>query len=794
MQRLLLAAVLFLFLPVSIVLAQSGLEGAEHEGFTLHHAQAFFADEVGDPLTSIFLNELFGPLFPSAAGGRAEPTVFSQVIGYFNVIVLVLGGLVFSWNLTAGLMQTAHTGRLLGERWSTLWVPIRVVLAVGVLMPLPHLGGYNAVQGGIAYVVRGATLSASWFWGQAATTILAGQIPIARAAPQLDPKTARTLYSVAACHQIVQDSLNAAGSGSLWVETATAEMARINATAQIREAEFEERHGVESRRDRRTVELVGDATRRVPICGWWQTPEVTRELAQFLESTGLDPAARQELLQKFRSGHLAVMSVLYETLRDIVAEKAGVVLSAESQTKPIPNHSAALAAALQEAGRGLSALSDELRRFIVARSGGEADGRRLALNSITGGPRCQRADFADPAKRGGCFGEGWIGAGRYYVTLARINAELTVLTRSQGEARLTGFFAEEEKRSWIGQAGAWAGRQLSSDAGDYIDRESSRGQYAAFMKSFDNDASRLSAFGFRVDPAHLRLAGDGDGIGIREAFTEVFGIGLEDAVEAMSLIDPTRDPLVELIGWGEVLLNAVGVAMLALLVAPGAAILLPLVGILWAAGALLQIILPLMPWVIWVLGVTGYFLVVVEAVVGASLWAFAHLRMDGEGISGNATEGWKLLLVLLLTPILMIFGLLVGMMIFRVTSGLLLSGIFPTAYAALAPAGVIAVILALPAIAILVAFMQLILIERSFSLIAEFPNRVMAWIGGQVDLAVQGASERARMGMIAATATMSRALPGAGAVTGLRDRVGRLFGRGPGSVRQGRGGGGTTRD
>lgn len=791
MRRLFPLIVAVLLLP-EIALAQSGLDGAEHEGFALHHAQAFFADEIGDPLTSIFLNELFGPLFPTVGGG-SQATVFSQVIGYFNVIVLVLGGLLFSWNFTAGLLQTAHTGRLLGERWSSLWAPLRVTLAVGLLMPLPYHGGYNAVQAGFAYVVRGATLSASWFWGQAAETILAGQVPIAAAAPQLDPKTARTLYSIAACHHIVQDSLNAAGTTSLWIETPTLEMARINATAQQRAEEFDERHGISSRRDVRAVELVGNGTRRVPICGWWQTPEVTRELAQFLEGTGLKEPARQELLQEFRSGHLAVMSVLYETLRDIVAEKAEVVLGAESQTEPIPNHSAALAAALQEAGRSLTRLSDGLRNFIVERSGG-ADGRRLALNSITGGPRCQRADLADPAKRGQCFGEGWIGAGRYYVALARINAELTVLTRSQGEARLTGFFAQEEKRSWIGQAASWAGRQLSSDAGDYVDRESSRGQYAAFMKSFENDASRLSAFGFRVDPAHLRLAGDEGGI--REAFTEVFGIGLEDAVEAMSLIDPTRDPLVELIGWGELLLTAVGVAMLALLVAPGAAIMLPLIGILWAAGALLQIILPLMPWIIWVLGVTGYFLVVVEAIVGASLWAFAHLRMDGEGLSGNATEGWKLLLVLLLTPILMIFGLLVGMMIFRVTSGLLLSGIFPSAHAALAPASFVAVLLALPAIAILVAFMQLILIERSFSLIAEFPNRVMAWIGGQVDLAVQGASERARMGMIAATATMSRTLPGPGAVTGFRDRVTRLFGRGPGSVRQGRGGGsgGTTRD
>ena len=156
--------------------------------------------------------------------------------------------------------------------------------------------------------------------------------------------------------------------------------------------------------------------------------------------------------------------------------------------------------------------------------------------------------------------------------------------------------------------------------------------------------------------------------------------------------------------------------------------------------------------ILWVVGVTGYFLLVVEAIIGASLWAFAHLRMDGEGISGNAVNGWTLLLSLLLTPVLMVFGFIVGMAIFRVTSTLLMSGLLPTFYSATAGTNMMTMLMLIPVMMLALGVMQLLLIERSFSMITELPNRVLSWIGGKADLMDQHAADRARVGMIATTA------------------------------------------
>ena len=60
---------------------------------------------------------------------------------------------------------------------------------------------------------------------------------------------------------------------------------------------------------------------------------------------------------------------------------------------------------------------------------------------------------------------------------------------------------------------------------------------------------------------------------------------------------------------------------------------------------------------------------------------------------------------------------------------------------------------------VVIAIMMLILVERSFSLVSELPNKVLAWIGGRTDLMDNDALGRVRTGMVAGAA-------GAGAVGG----------------------------
>ncbi len=738
--------------------------GTQHQGFSIDDAQAWFESEHGDPLTAIYLNELFGPLFPppDRAADAPTATVFSTVIGYFNVISLALGGLLFSWNAVAGLMQTAHEGELLGRRWSSLWAPPRIVLAVGLLFPLPELGGYNAAQAGVAYVVRGATLAASFMWSEATEALIDDRIPLAAAQPRLAGDTLTAMYQTAACQTIVQHAIAALEDPGIEL-TARTEKIGLPSEHTLRETLVLHRLDVAPSSGLHAT---------MPVCGYWESPPLTDEIDGYISASGLDAGASRHVLATFRAGHLEVMSTLNAAFRTIAAEKGSVILTDRAGTDPVPAHTVEIANAIVDANTALSELAREVLDQISRFAEGQTDKRQLILNAISGGTDCRVRGT------GHCYGEGWLGAGQWYVGIARINNQVMHLTGAVGRAKSDTLKAPDDGSVATRLARArddifdWVRARTGSvgTAGYYIDLEKADAAMVSYMASWQADTAGLTALGLRVDPADLGLASEA-WTPLRDGLSAVSGLDMQDIFEMMSIVNVNEDPLVQMIELGGSLLALAALVAASTLI-PGVDTIGFVVPVLWAAGALLQVILPLMPWVVWVLAVTGYFLLVMEAVVGVTLWAFAHLRMDGEGISGAATNGWTLLLALLLTPVLMIFGFLAGMMIFRVTSALLIAGTFPAIHAALGGAGVIVILMVLPAAVLFLAIVQLLLIERSFSLIAEFPSRVLAWIGGRADLADQGATERARAAMIGGAAAFSRIGSGVAGAIQARGRIG----------------------
>lgn len=81
-------------------------------------------------------------------------------------------------------------------------------------------------------------------------------------------------------------------------------------------------------------------------------------------------------------------------------------------------------------------------------------------------------------------------------------------------------------------------------------------------------------------------------------------------------------------------------------------------------GFILFYVLPFMPFIYFFFGVASWVKSIFEAIVGVPLWALAHLRIDAEGIPGQAaTNGYMLLLEIFLRPIFILFGLLASVII-----------------------------------------------------------------------------------------------------------------------------------
>ncbi len=99
------------------------------------------------------------------------PDSAAALTGAFNVGLLSLVGLVFVQNVMSVLLETERDGLVLGQWYSSTWAPLRVVLVVAALAPVPGAGGLSGVQvlaghaAGIGGGEMSAAASAAILWG-----------------------------------------------------------------------------------------------------------------------------------------------------------------------------------------------------------------------------------------------------------------------------------------------------------------------------------------------------------------------------------------------------------------------------------------------------------------------------------------------------------------------------------------------------------------------------------------------------------------------------------------------------
>ncbi len=86
---------------------------------------------------------------------------------------------------------------------------------------------------------------------------------------------------------------------------------------------------------------------------------------------------------------------------------------------------------------------------------------------------------------------------------------------------------------------------------------------------------------------------------------------------------------------------------------------LVIASVLFSGGFMLFYVLPLLPFVYFFFAVLSWVKAIFEGLIGAPLWAMAHVRIEGNGFpSGAARSGYLLLMEIFLRPIVTVFALL----------------------------------------------------------------------------------------------------------------------------------------
>ena len=195
-----------------------------------------------------------------------------------------------------------------------------------------------------------------------------------------------------------------------------------------------------------------------------------------------------------------------------------------------------------------------------------------------------------------------------------------------------------------------------------------------------------------------------------------------------------------------------------------------LLGILLIAGVVLAYLVPALPFIRFLFGIVGWIVAVVVAVLAVSVFLAAHVtRGDGDRLTTNATrQGWLFLPGLILRPVLMLFGLILGYFVFVAGIELLNLVWLPQ----LRDAHALAQLGLVGGVAMLALYVMLCygLMNASFKLIELLPGAVLGWIGGRDE------TDGAEAGVVAGVAA-----GGAGRLGQLR--IGPAARRGRGGVR-----------
>ena len=125
-------------------------------------AVSFFTPPPTD-YSVIFLGNLFGDVDGVLQGNGSH--IMGKLFLVFNSCVLALGGIVVTYTLIVATMNTAHEGQFLGQKWSSIWIPIRAT--VGLALLIPKASGYCLMQVFIIWLVIQGVGGADRVWNAA---------------------------------------------------------------------------------------------------------------------------------------------------------------------------------------------------------------------------------------------------------------------------------------------------------------------------------------------------------------------------------------------------------------------------------------------------------------------------------------------------------------------------------------------------------------------------------------------------------------------------------------------------
>ncbi len=143
-----------------------------------------------------------------AIAGAAGPsiTLLGTMFQTFNSVILAVAVLVVVYTTVVGLLNTAHEGQFMGKNWNNLWIPLRMVFGIALLVPT--LSGYCILQMVMMWAIVQGVGAADTLWNTVLAYVDFAGSPYAQATvPSIGYKdTLTTLFRGLVCANSARQS------------------------------------------------------------------------------------------------------------------------------------------------------------------------------------------------------------------------------------------------------------------------------------------------------------------------------------------------------------------------------------------------------------------------------------------------------------------------------------------------------------------------------------------------------------------------------------------------------------
>jgi len=675
-----------------------------------------------------YLGLIFGGSVGVIGLGAGSNPLLSNMFEVFNFIIVTAGVAVLSYAGVVAAINTAREGEALGKKFS-LWVPLRGLFGMLLMLPTPGTG-YSVIQMTVMWLVLNGIGAANAVWNVVINQIASGVTSVGSF--QVNIPTAQLMA-------ITQPFLEAATCLASINRMTTLPLLQNNGPVQLNVQYLPPSIPQDPTSSNAQISQTAYINVGIPnttfnnICGSFSIstfilksdPTQTFNLPTLLRRLNIKVNAVQSMFNTF-SGAATILAQPYNPLTDPVSP-------------PLPTTGYSLTAA-QNYKAQIAALAGGIN---VARGPQAAawEANPLQINPNSSIAAMQRI--------------GWIHAGSYYYTM--VQASNGSLGESPNQL-LPSALSSPPIPSQVGvnlmdPSQIPPSSQWSSNLFNALSTPVNR-------VIFNSALTRATTF-WPTDQSYtpdslpvFGTSGYSTGNSVLDSIISTVTSTIRDPILnffTQGIINQTQDMLITAgnLGWsimiaGESAFFIAIVLMIAIIIPLSIPPCLNPVGmvfsaaslmlytvlfsfllILWTTGAMLGVYLPLVPYLIFATTAIGWFMAVVEAIVGAPIIALAMVLPSGEEL-GQIKHGINILLNLFFRPTLMIFGFVIAGSLMNASAAMINYGFVAAVDQSVQPT----LFNIVPVLGIYM-FLMISLVNNAFSLIYELPNKIMGYMGAK---------------------------------------------------------------